>query len=165
MNDMKENSFNNEVTETRKLVIKREHSALLIWGIASASIALLIYLMQFFTGDYYWWIWIALPVMTLPIHSVVDKKVDAKYEATNLYRGFEGLRNIHLPDKKVVTRMTIKAMEATLPADKFLRVNKSYLVNSDKIDSFDNNDINIGSMEIAIGISYRDTVLNELLKC
>jgi hypothetical protein len=84
MNYMKENSYNNEVTETRKLVIEREHSALLIWGITSASIALLIYLIQFFTGDYYWWIWIALPAIALPIHYVVDKKVDAKCEATGL---------------------------------------------------------------------------------
>lgn len=51
MNDERENSFNSEVADTRKLVISREHSALLIWRISSASIALLIYLIQFFLGD------------------------------------------------------------------------------------------------------------------
>jgi hypothetical protein len=45
-----------------------------------------------------------------------------------------------------------------------MRVNKSYIVNREKIDAFDNNDINIGTTEISIGISYRDTVLSELLK-
>ncbi len=34
---MKEESYNNEVAATRRLVIEREHSALLIWGITSAS--------------------------------------------------------------------------------------------------------------------------------
>lgn len=79
----------------------------------------------------------------------------------------EGLKDyvvIHLPDKKVVTRMTIKAMEDTLPKQGFIRVNKSYIVNKEKIDSFDNNDVCIGSMEIAIGLSYREKVLNTLLK-
>lgn len=38
----------------------------------------------------------------------------------------------------------------------FLRVNKSYIVNTAHIDSFDNNDIFIKSYEIAIGNSYRD---------
>lgn len=79
MNDKKENCFNNEGIETRKLVIAREHSALLIWGITSASIALLLFIMQFFTGNYYRWLWIALP-----IHYMVDKRIDAKYEATRL---------------------------------------------------------------------------------
>ena len=79
----------------------------------------------------------------------------------------EGLKDyviIHLPDRKVITRMTIKGMEDMLPDKTFLRVNKSYIVNKEKIDAFDNNDINIGAMEIAIGMSYRDNVLNELLK-
>lgn len=97
-------------------------------------------------------------------------KADRKYVRVKLdsILYVEGLKDyliIHLSDKKIVTRMTIKAMEETLPCKKFLRVNKSYIVNKDKIDAFDNNDITIGTTEIAIGISYRDTVLNELLKC
>lgn len=97
-------------------------------------------------------------------------KADRKYVRVKLDNILyvEGLKDyviIHLPDKNVVTRMTMKAMEETLSCNKFLRVSKSYLVNSDKIDSFDNKDITIGTTEIAIGISYRDTVLNELLKC
>jgi two-component system LytT family response regulator len=35
-------------------------------------------------------------------------------------------------------------------------VNKSYIVNTGHIESFDNNDIFIKSYEIAIGNSYRD---------
>lgn len=89
MNDVKENSYKNEVADTRKLVIEREHSALLIWGISSATIALLIYLIKFFSGDYYWWMWIALPIIAGPIHSVVDKKKDKQYaigKLTPLYQ-------------------------------------------------------------------------------
>lgn len=95
-------------------------------------------------------------------------KADRKYVRVKLEEilYIEGLKDymiIHLPQRKVVTRMTIKAMEEQLPKSRFIRVNKSYIVNRDKIDSFDNNDINIGSMEISIGLSYRESVLAKLL--
>lgn len=96
-------------------------------------------------------------------------KADRKYVRIKLedILFVEGLKDyviVHLSEKKIVTRMTIKAMEETLPRKNFLRVNKSYMVNKDKIDAFDNNDINIGTTEISIGLSYRETVLNTLLK-
>lgn len=47
---------------------------------------------------------------------------------------------------------------------RIIRVNKSYIVNKEKIDSFDNNDVCIGTTEIAIGLSYRGMVLSALLK-
>ena len=50
----------------------------------------------------------------------------------------------------------VKAERDLLPKSIFLRVNKSYIVNTDHIESFDNNDIFIKSYEIAIGNSYRD---------
>lgn len=95
-------------------------------------------------------------------------KADRKYVRVKLedILYIEGLKDymiIHLPQRKVVTRMTIKAMEEQLPKSRFIRVNKSYIVNRDKIDSFDTNDINIGSMEISIGLSYRESVLAKLL--
>lgn len=78
----------------------------------------------------------------------------------------EGLKDyviIHLPDKRIVTRATMMAMEKKLTPPAFLRVSKSYIVNCDKIDSFDNNDVYIGTKEIAIGASYRETAVNRLL--
>lgn len=65
---------------------------------------------------------------------------------------------------KIITRQTIKGMEALLPGESFMRVNKSYIVNINHIDSFDTNDVLIGTWEIAIGATYRDAVLGRLLK-
>lgn len=78
----------------------------------------------------------------------------------------EGLKDyvvIHLADRKVITRMTIKGMEELLPAADFIRVNKSYIANLAAIDSFDSNDLFIGRHEIAIGAAYRSSVLSRLL--
>lgn len=77
----------------------------------------------------------------------------------------EGLKDyliIHTADRRVVTRMTVKSLEEALPPQ-FLRVGKSYIVNRDKIDSFDNNDLYIGSSVVPIGVSYKQEVLKILL--
>ena len=77
----------------------------------------------------------------------------------------EGLKDyliIHTGERRIVTRMTVKSLEEALPSQ-FLRVGKSYIVNRDKIDSFDNNDLYIGSSVVPIGVSYKQEVLKILL--
>ena len=79
----------------------------------------------------------------------------------------EGLKDyviIHLPDRKIVTRMTVKNAEEALPSSRFIRVNKSYIVNLSAVDSFDTNDIFIGTNEIAISPLYRDAVTARLMQ-
>lgn len=71
----------------------------------------------------------------------------------------EGLKDyviLHLANQRIVPRMSLKNMTELLPSGYFLRVNKSFIVNTHRIDSFDNNDIYIGSHEIAIGSSFRN---------
>lgn len=78
----------------------------------------------------------------------------------------EGLKDyviIHMPDRRVVTRMTVKAIEEMLPRRIFIRIGKSYIVNRDKVDSFDSKDVSIGNAELAIGSAYRDSVLDFLM--
>ena len=74
----------------------------------------------------------------------------------------EGLKDyivIYAKEKKLITKITLKAMIEQLPADIFMRVNKSYIVNMKQIDSFDTNDIFIGKHEIAIGSNYRESFM------
>lgn len=78
----------------------------------------------------------------------------------------EGLKDyviLQLADRRIITRMSMKNIAELLPQELFLRVNKSYIVNTKYIDSFDNNDIYIGSYEVAIGNSYRDAFFEEFL--
>lgn len=78
----------------------------------------------------------------------------------------EGLKDyviLQLADQRIVPRMTLKAIAELLPPKYFLRVNKSYIVNTCHIDSFDNNDIFIGTHELAIGSNYRDQFFEEFV--
>lgn len=78
----------------------------------------------------------------------------------------EGLKDyviLQLKEQRIITRMNLKAMFDLLPKSLFLRVNKSYIVNTAHIEAFDNNDLFIRTYEIAIGNSYRDSFFEEFV--
>lgn len=71
---------------------------------------------------------------------------------------------IHLDDKIIVTRESITNIEAKLPQNKFLRTHRSYIVSIAHIDSFTNEDIEMGKTEIPISRTYKTEVLKKLGK-
>lgn len=78
----------------------------------------------------------------------------------------EGLKDyviLQLNDRRIITHKSLKAIYDLLPKNLFLRVSKSYIVNTAHIEAFDNNDIFIGNYEIAIGNSYRDLFFEEFV--
>jgi len=78
----------------------------------------------------------------------------------------EGLKDyviIQLEDQRIITRMSVKNIHDLLPKVIFLRINRSYIVNKNQIDSFNNNDVFIKKYEIAIGNYYRDAFFEELM--
>lgn len=65
--------------------------------------------------------------------------------------------------KPLISHLTMKAVEEMLPADKFLRIHRSYIVAVDKIQKVDRNDcVYIGEEIIHIPDGYRQ-VFNQLL--
>lgn len=95
-------------------------------------------------------------------------KADRRYFKVNFADIFfiEGLKDyviLQLDEQRIITRMSLKAIFDLLPKNLFLRVNKSYIVNTLHIASFDNNDIFIKSHEIAIGNSYRDAFFEDFV--
>ena len=68
---------------------------------------------------------------------------------------------IHLTDKTIVTKDKISEFEYKLSSN-FLRTHRSYIVNADKITAYTVNDVEIGDLEIPIGISYKKQLLEKL---
>lgn len=78
----------------------------------------------------------------------------------------EALQNyvvLHTKDKKYITYLTFKAVEDYLPADRFIKTHKSYIIAAAKIDSIEGNDIRIGSHHIPISRNLKDEVMERLL--
>lgn len=70
----------------------------------------------------------------------------------------EGLKDyvvIHTKTQKLITAMNLKTTHQKLPAQNFLRVSKSYVVNINFIDSFDNHNIFVDESEIPLGEVFR----------
>ena len=63
--------------------------------------------------------------------------------------------------RPLTTHMTMKAVEEALPADAFMRINRSYIVRLDKIRTVDRNlCVYIGSEIIRVTEAYRDAFAN-----
>ena len=58
-------------------------------------------------------------------------------------------------DKPLVVKKPISSIEQMLPADRFLRIHRSFIIAIDKITAFTQNDVEIGQQEIPIGKLYR----------
>ncbi|MCC8172338.1 MAG: LytTR family DNA-binding domain-containing protein [Parabacteroides sp.] len=66
--------------------------------------------------------------------------------------------------QRLITRLSLKAIYGMLPATTFLKPNRSYIINKERIDSFSNNDVFIDKYEIAISNAYRDSLFEVLMK-
>lgn len=58
-------------------------------------------------------------------------------------------------DRTLMVKKTISSIEQLLPADRFLRVHRSFIIAIDKITAFTQSEIEIGDQEIPIGKRYR----------
>ena len=79
----------------------------------------------------------------------------------------EALQNyvvIHTREKKYITYLTFKSVEDYLPAEKFIKTHKSYIVSAAKIESIEGNDIRIGLHHIPISRNLKDEAMDKLLK-
>lgn len=69
---------------------------------------------------------------------------------------------LHLTGRKLAIKQPISEVEEMLDATKFLRIHRSYLVNTDKITAFTASEIEIDAVELPIGTNYKKTVASIL---
>lgn len=73
--------------------------------------------------------------------------------------GMKDYLKIYTTGYKLVTHQTMSEMEKTLPAKRFARVHKSYIVALAHIKSISGNTIELNKGTIPIGINYREKVM------
>lgn len=66
---------------------------------------------------------------------------------------------VFLPDRFVVTHLTMTKLSEVLPADRFLRINRSYLIQLRHVKTLEGNAVRLSTGDnLVIGPNYRDAV-------
>lgn len=89
------------------------------------------------------------------------KYVKVEFEDILFVESIKDYVRIHTPKKNIITKDKISDFSKKLPVS-FLRVHRSFIVNSKKITAFTALDIEVGEKEIPIGSSYKKDILNRL---
>jgi DNA-binding LytR/AlgR family response regulator len=66
------------------------------------------------------------------------------------------------PTQKHIVYATLKALEERLPFAHFRRVHRSYIVNTQRIASIEDNMLQLGSYEVPVGKSYQEEFFRSL---
>jgi DNA-binding LytR/AlgR family response regulator len=94
-----------------------------------------------------------------------DNQIEKVYYHDLLYA--EAMMNyvmLYTVSKKIMVYLTIKGLEEQLPAEIFVKVHKSFIVNKIKVKSIEGNIINIGNEKITISQGLREKVVQEIVK-
>jgi len=99
------------------------------------------------------------------IYLKADRKlVKVFYKDIKFIKGMKDYVMLYTTDKRIMTAMNIKTIHAQLPDRIFARVNKSFLINVDYIDSVEIDFIQLAGEEIPLGRTYKEHFLKQYVK-
>jgi len=93
-----------------------------------------------------------------------SRLVRIRYDEILFVEALQNYIAVHTTDKKYITYLTFHAIEEYLPAGRFIRTHKSFIVAAARIESIEGNTIWIGPHQIPISRTERDAVLQQLLQ-
>lgn len=95
----------------------------------------------------------------------VDKKMmKINIEEILFVEGMKEYIKVVTPDKTYITHKSLTSLSEELPADRFLRIHKSYVIALNKVKSIEGNRVQIQSYNIPIGRNYSKEVKNKILE-
>lgn len=93
-----------------------------------------------------------------------NRLIRIKFDDILLAEAMQNYVVIYTAEKKYITYLTFRSVEDYLPADRFIKTHKSFIVAASRIDSIEGNDIRIGQYHVPISRNLRDEVMEKLLK-
>jgi DNA-binding LytR/AlgR family response regulator len=64
--------------------------------------------------------------------------------------------------QRIMTLLNMSEVMDLLPSERFLRVHKSYVINTDQVDVIERHQVVINKQNIPVGVTYRDQVFKKL---
>jgi len=99
------------------------------------------------------------------IYFKVDKKMVKTRIADILYiESIKDYVKVRTIDKEIVTQQKISYLDESLPRMQFLRIHRSFIVNTDHIDAYTATDVEISKFKVPIGRNYKNDVMKALSK-
>lgn len=86
------------------------------------------------------------------------KQIKVDFDEILYLESFKDYIKIHFKENTLMIKESISAFEKKIDK-RFIRIHRSYIVNSQKITAFTKNDVEVGEIEIPIGNSYKDNML------
>jgi DNA-binding LytR/AlgR family response regulator len=93
-----------------------------------------------------------------------NKLVKINYSDVQFVEALQNYVAIHTDQKKYITYLTFHSIEEYLPANRFVKTHKSYIVAMHKVESIEGNEILIGKNRIPISRTEKETVLEKLVQ-
>jgi DNA-binding LytR/AlgR family response regulator len=93
-----------------------------------------------------------------------NKLVKIQFEDILFVEALQNYVTVHTIEKKYITYLTLKSVEDFLPAEKFLKPHKSFIVSAAKINSIEGNEISISGHRIPISRNLKEEIMEKLLK-
>ena len=87
-----------------------------------------------------------------------------KYDDIRYIQSMREYVAYYLPTGRILSLNSLKSLEEELPADRFIRIHKSYIISMEKVDTLEGNLVHIGKEKLPIGASYREVVLERIFQ-
>lgn len=91
-----------------------------------------------------------------------NKLIKIRYDEILFVEALQNYVAVYTTEKKYITYLTFRSIEEYLPAGRFVRTHKSFMVAAAKVESIEGNDIKIGPHHIPISRTEREAVLRQL---
>jgi DNA-binding LytR/AlgR family response regulator len=83
------------------------------------------------------------------------KTYKINFSEINYIEGLGDYIQVHLQNQKIITNLSMKKILELLPANKFYRIHKSFIISLDKIELVEGNQVKINNVKLPVGNSYR----------
>ncbi|MBK8043368.1 MAG: response regulator transcription factor [Haliscomenobacter sp.] len=90
------------------------------------------------------------------------KLIKIFFEELLFIEGLGEYVKFHCVSQKIVALMSLKTLEESLPAGRFLRVHKSFIVAADRVTAVEGNQLLLGADKIPVSREKRDQVLSQI---
>lgn len=81
------------------------------------------------------------------------------FKDITLLEAFDNYSFVHCGNEKIMVSMTLKELEQKIASPGFLRVHRSFVINTSKVDSIRNGVLVLGRHEVPVGKSYKEEVM------